>query len=62
MGGGLKLDASDVAAANARAIEEARQAGSGPRHLDSYLRFMNDRAAEKLLTSRLPRTTDQKQA
>ena len=62
MGRGLKLDASDVAAANARAIEEARQAGSGPRHLDSYVPFMNDRAAEKLLTSRLPRTTDQKQA
>jgi len=57
----MKLDASDVAAANARAIEEARQAGSGPRRLDSYVPFMNDRA-EKLLTSRLPRTTDQKQA
>jgi hypothetical protein len=58
----MKLDASDVAAANARAIEEARQAGSGPRHLDAYLPFLNDRAAERPLTFRPLPTTDHNQA
>jgi hypothetical protein len=58
----MKSHASDVAAANARAIEEVRKAGSGPRHLDSYLRFMNDRANEKPLTIRPLRRADHKQA